>query len=228
MNRVEFMEQLERLLWDISESDRMDAITYYTDYFDEAGIENEADVIQEIGSPEKVAEMIKTDLNTTGNERAEYTEQGYSDGRSGVNPNTPIRREGRYQDPKEKRKIPWALIIVLFIFATPMLLGVGAGLLGGLIGIVAGVFGIIIAAVAGGAGCLIAGIVCFVVGIFRIGFQPLDGLVTLGVGSLLVAVGLLLLVLFVWIAFKWVPALFRICVNWCQKLFHHGERRNMT
>ena len=36
MNRVEFMKQLERLLWDIPENDRLDAIAYYNDYFDEA------------------------------------------------------------------------------------------------------------------------------------------------------------------------------------------------
>ena len=35
MNRVEFMQQLERLLCDIPQSDRLDAIAYYNDYFDE-------------------------------------------------------------------------------------------------------------------------------------------------------------------------------------------------
>ena len=51
MNRAEFMRQLERLLMDIPENDRLDAIAYYNDYFDEAGVENEARVIQKLGSP---------------------------------------------------------------------------------------------------------------------------------------------------------------------------------
>ena len=36
MNRVEFMETLSRLLQDIPEEDRIDALKYYNDYFDDA------------------------------------------------------------------------------------------------------------------------------------------------------------------------------------------------
>ena len=35
MNRVEFMETLSRLLQDIPEEDRIDALKYYNDYFDD-------------------------------------------------------------------------------------------------------------------------------------------------------------------------------------------------
>ena len=44
MNRTEFMNRLERLLWDIPESERREALQYYNDYFDDAGPENEARV----------------------------------------------------------------------------------------------------------------------------------------------------------------------------------------
>lgn len=53
MNRVEFMETLSRLLQDIPEEDRIDALKYYNDYFDDAGSENEQNVIEELESPEK-------------------------------------------------------------------------------------------------------------------------------------------------------------------------------
>ena len=62
MNRDEFMQQLARLLSDLPENERMEAIRYYNDYFDEAGPENEANVIRELGSPGKVAAIIKADL----------------------------------------------------------------------------------------------------------------------------------------------------------------------
>ena len=114
MNRVEFMQQLERLLLDVSESDRQDALAYYNDYFDEAGAENEAQVIRELGSPEKVAATIKTDLNSSGNVEAEYTEHGYEDGRDGVNTNTPATQKASSQE-KKKRDFPLALIIILVI-----------------------------------------------------------------------------------------------------------------
>ena len=46
MNRVEFMETLSRLLQDIPEEDRIDALKYYNDYFDDAGSENEQNADQ--------------------------------------------------------------------------------------------------------------------------------------------------------------------------------------
>ena len=97
MNRVEFMKQLERLLGDIPENDRLDAITYYNDYFDEAGAENEAQVIRELGSPGKVAAIIKADLNANRDERDLYTEQG------NIERNVPNRRESGYHAPKQKK-----------------------------------------------------------------------------------------------------------------------------
>ena len=55
------METLSRLLQDIPEEDRIDALKYYNDYFDDAGSENEQNVIEELESPEKVAMKIKAD-----------------------------------------------------------------------------------------------------------------------------------------------------------------------
>lgn len=226
MNRVEFMQQLERLLWDIPESDRLDAIAYYNDYFDEAGPENEAQVIRELGSPGKVAAIIKADLNASGNAEAEYTEHGYEDGREGLNRNTPARKEKGYQAPKQKRNIPIALIIILLVFASPVLVGVGGGILGGLVGVLAALVGIIFAVVVCGVAFIIAGIVCIVVGIARAIASPVEGLVVIGVGAIMFALGILLTILFIWCAFKWLPALFRWFVDLIQKLFNRGERRS--
>ena len=206
MNRLEFMHQLENLLWDIPENDRLDAIAYYNDYFDEAGLENEKQVIHELGSPERVAAIIKADLNTSGNEKAEYTEQGYSDGRSGVNPNTPATR-------KQKRQLPLALVIVLLVFASPVLLGIGGGLIGGIFGLLGGIIGI----VAGGIGMLFGGIVSLVSGIIKLVVSPIKGLVLIGTGSLITALGILFVLLFVVCVFKWLPKLFRNIINWIQK-----------
>ena len=207
MNRVEFMRQLESLLWDLPESDRVDAIAYYNDYFDEAGVENEERVLKELGSPERVAAIIKADLNDSGNEKAEYTEQGYSDGRQGVNPNTPAPR-------KQKKALPVALIIVLLVFAAPVLLGVGGGLLGGILGLIGGLIGL----VAGGIGMLVGGVVSLVSGIIKLIFSPLKGLILLGTGSLITALGLLFVVFLVLCIFKWLPKLFRKIVSWIKEV----------
>ena len=65
MIRVEFIETLSRLLQDFPEEDRIDALKYYNDYFDDAGSENEQNVIEELESPEKVAMKIKADREDT-------------------------------------------------------------------------------------------------------------------------------------------------------------------
>ena len=59
MNRMEFMAELEQRLSGIPEDERQSAIQYYADYLADAGEENEAEAIRELGSPEKVAESIK-------------------------------------------------------------------------------------------------------------------------------------------------------------------------
>ena len=207
MSRVEFMQQLEKLLFDLSESDRIDVISYYNDYFDEAGPENEANVIRELGSPEKVAATIKADLNTSGNEQAEYTEQGYSDGRKGVNPNTPATR-------KERKSLPPALIVILIVFAAPVILGVGGGLLGGVLGLAGGLIGIL----AGGFGMLIGGVTSLIGGIVKLAFSPIQGLFLIGKGSLCLAIGILFVVILVLCILKWFPKLFRIIVDAVKKL----------
>lgn len=78
MNRNDFMRQLEMLLSDITPNERKEALQFYNDYFDDAGAENEQNVIKALGSPAKVAASIKADL--TGNGSAgEFTETGYKD-----------------------------------------------------------------------------------------------------------------------------------------------------
>lgn len=44
MDRAQFMQELEKLLADISETERQDALDFYNSYFDDAGAENEASV----------------------------------------------------------------------------------------------------------------------------------------------------------------------------------------
>ena len=76
MNREEYLKRLSFLLKDLPEEEIEDAIAYYEDYFEEAGEENEEQVIKELGSPEKIARMIRDSVQ--GNQASsEYTEEGY-------------------------------------------------------------------------------------------------------------------------------------------------------
>ena len=53
------MKQLSYLLQDISDEDRTDALDYYENYLDEAGFGYETDITNELGSPERIAAIIR-------------------------------------------------------------------------------------------------------------------------------------------------------------------------
>ena len=59
-----------------------EALDYYESYFDEAGEAEEASVIQKLGSPGKVAAIIKADLRENSDSAGTYTEKGYYDERT--------------------------------------------------------------------------------------------------------------------------------------------------
>lgn len=82
MSRFDFMKELESLLSDIPIEERNEALQYYNDYFEDAGVDHEDEIIKELGSPARVAGIIKADLNanaTDSENRGIFTEKGYQD-----------------------------------------------------------------------------------------------------------------------------------------------------
>lgn len=58
MTRTEYLSKLDNYLHRLPQEDYQEAMDYFTEYFDEAGPENEARVIQELGSPQEAAQAI--------------------------------------------------------------------------------------------------------------------------------------------------------------------------
>jgi len=81
MSRWEFMRRLEELLSDIAPTEREEALQYYNDYLNDAGRENEQDVIASLGTPEQVAQIVKDGLFDGSNQGA-FTEQGFQSSES--------------------------------------------------------------------------------------------------------------------------------------------------
>lgn len=81
MNRYEFMKKLEDLLSDIPPSERDEALGFYEDYLDDAGPENEAAILEELESPEKVAKIVRSGMEAADDNVGEFTERGYEDTR---------------------------------------------------------------------------------------------------------------------------------------------------
>lgn len=81
MTRDAFMKELAYLLQDMDTEDRQDALQYYNDYFDEAGPDREPEIIKELGSPEQLASIIRSNLNGELRDGGEFTDTGYKDQR---------------------------------------------------------------------------------------------------------------------------------------------------
>lgn len=92
MSRWEFMRKLEELLSDISPSEREEALQYYNDYLNDAGKENEKEVIEALGSPEEVAEIVRAGLMDDP-DKGEFTENGFASQQRTVRQNEIIKSE---------------------------------------------------------------------------------------------------------------------------------------
>ncbi len=214
MNRQEFMKRPEELLQDISENEREEALQYYNDYFDDAGAENEAQIIEELGNPEQVARTIKAGMSDAD---GEYTETGYADSRFQEHQNLTPKDTAAGEASGKQRKQPnfWKIlsIILLCILLLPVIIPLGCIALGLILLVVFGIAGMAVGAVALCIAFLITGVVLIGYGIWRIFFTPALGLCLSGVGCLLLAVGILVTLLVVAVGIKLVPWLIRAIVK---------------
>lgn len=69
MDKREYLAQLASHLKELTNEEFEDAMHYVEEYFDEAGIENEQRVIEELGSPAKYAAQIKASSTIKENTR---------------------------------------------------------------------------------------------------------------------------------------------------------------
>lgn len=70
MNKDEYLKQLEHYLKKLPQKDYENAVEYFSEYFEEAGAENEQKVITELGTPKEAAGELIRDL------LAQKTEKG--------------------------------------------------------------------------------------------------------------------------------------------------------
>lgn len=224
MNRKRFMAELERLLWDIPYSERKEAIKYYNDYFDDAGEENEAQVIEELGSPEQVARTIREGMSEGS---GEYTERGYEDtrfhSRQEMSADQETFHSGESTQKSQKRANPWRIfcIVLLCILLCPILIPIGAAALIAILGIFIGILGAVVGIGAAGAALLIAGVVTIGYGIYKIFVLPAVGIALGGIGCLLLAIGILVALLIIWCFGKLIP----FCIRGIVALIRYPLRK---
>ncbi len=214
MKRKEFMERLEILLNDVQEDEREEALCFYNDYFDDAGEENEDEVIRELESPEKVVAMIKAGLLEKENLSGEYSERGYKDQRfeSSYPLDSKIveeKKNGRQYGRGDMGKL--ILIVLLGVFLSPLVFAAAGSLLGGLVTVILTVAGIVLGGAILAVVLLLTGCIIFGIGIVSIFAEPFSGILLIGAGFFLFGIGLFFLWLTVWICGAAVPKCAEVC-----------------
>lgn len=230
MERLEFMKELEVLLSDIPKSEREEALQYYNDYLNDAGAENEQEVLDSLGTPQDLARAIKAGLDDNG-ERGEFTETGYKNGAFGKELKNEIAQKEKSAKAKGGRQ-PLSvgmivLIVILCIIVFPALAGIAAGVIGTGVGILGGIVGIVFGIAAAGIALFAAAVILFVFGIGTLAAVPLAGICFVGLGILLAGLSLFFLWLTVWICAVAIPWLVRGIVKIGTRLLHGKGANNV-
>ncbi len=246
MNRIEFMTELAALLQDVPAIERQDAMKYYNDYFDDAGEENEQQVIADLESPSKLAEIIKANLGIAGEniekqttgEYEEYRETGYTDARF-ERKEVPAGREsaknterqsgnGQYRStetqephPRTSPVLKAVLIVAIVLVAAPVALPVAAAIIAIVFGAIAAVAAIFVAIVVCFVGLVIVGVILFGAGLASIIPELAVGLALIGTGLILGVIGVIGTVGSVKLCIVAVPGIIRGIVY----VFHRIFRR---
>lgn len=249
MTRGEFMDQLEKLLYTLPVDEREEAMQYYRDYFEDAGEQNESQIIRELGSPKQIAATILADV---AGDKGEYSETGYSDERfqRKESPATKesVRQEKKgytyqnntqentqnstyektaYQNNKENQESPKTsmglkivLVILICLFVVPVAAPILLGILATIIGLVFASFGLFIGLVVGSIAIMFVGIVLFVLGLTKLVVALPVALLTSGSGLLLFILGLLLTAATIKLCLIIYPAMCRLLISICRIPFH--------
>lgn len=178
MNKDTYLNELAHHLRKLPKDDYQNAMAYYTEYFEEAGPENEAQVIAELGDPKEVAAELVQELL-----------QGTADTTT-----TP-----------PKNRTPWAIfgIVMAALLLSPLGL---AGLCVGIsltIATFCVIGSIIICAIAMEFGLLMTGIQSIFHGVGSFVYSFSTGLTLVGTGLLCIGIAILIAIVCFYLC-KWI------------------------
>ncbi len=251
MNRLDFMNQLEYLLQDIPDDEKMDALAYYQDYLEEAGDEHEAQAIREFGSPERVAAIIRSDIYGDLEDGGSFTDTGYQDERF-REPGYQVAEHKELPDVKEsiefeeKKSSRWknsrwknnwqndtlimkllkltALLLALTIII-PLLLGAGSAFLSVVAGVLITIAVLVLLVGFGTIILCMLAVVMIVMGIGVIFVNPWTGIFLLGVGVFLLGCSFIGIIISIQLYGRMVPFSIRSITDGISRMFHGNKRR---
>lgn len=235
MNKNEYLDRLSRLLADISYEEHEEALSYYREYIEDAGEENEQRVIEELGTPEHLAQEIREGLSNKGEpskhqgepinapelskrDRSEDFDNSYRNTQHSYHYDQDNHNDNSQKTAKtEKDKSNMILIIIVLILTSPIWFSLACTVISVIFGCIVSIIAIAVGIGAAGIVCLITGIALIIAGIsallsITVFSVPgtLAGAALIGAGLVVLSLGILFIVLTVWL-FGWaLPALVRL------------------
>lgn len=180
MNKEEFLQQFQKNLIHVSAAEKEDALRYYTEYFEEAGEENEQNVIEELGNPVMLARKISAESAIKEMDLAESA----------------VKEENTMEPDLEKHskgmKNLGVIILLLCSFPVWLPLSIVAAVLVFVVILV--VFILVFCVVIAGAALIAAGTVGAVVGFFALFGHFINGITVLGAGMVMAGIGIMIFI----------------------------------
>lgn len=167
MTKIEYMDLLRQKLKRLPQEDFQRAIDYFEEYFADAGEENEAQAIEDLGTPQSAAEQIIRDFAIK-NSKSEEVKKDVKTGLNGV----------------------W--IVILAIFASPIALPLILAAVVVLVSLIFTVICLLAALGVLGIALIITGPIAFIGGVLTISSSIPVALVCIGISLSALASGVLI------------------------------------
>ena len=190
-------------------------------------------MLRELGSPEKVAAIIKADLKGSagGYEYGEYTEHGYEDARTKERGQMPEKYgeesgTGKHFFRKGNQAV-LILAVILLVFISPFVKGAVGGILTFAVGILLLPFWLIVGLGIGAMALLVGGIAAVVAGAGLLAVMTGTGILTIGIGCLMIALAILMILGLISIAVHIVPKWFRKITDFFNRLLYRKRKEEV-
>lgn len=192
MSKQEFLGELRQKLEGMPQSEINDAIEYYSEYIDDAGVENEPAILEEIGTADSVAKRLK----------AHYSIKNVSVGAQAQAP---------------KRGLNAILAVILAIFAAPIAIPLAAAAV--IVAVALALSGVAVIAAFGVSAVvsIVVGIITAIAAFSVVAVNAPTTIVVLGSGLLVIGVGAALCVFTVWFSSKAFGLIARLLARFLPK-----------
>lgn len=227
--KTAYLAELRRLLAPLPQEERQAALTYYREYFDDAGVEETERVLNELGPARTLAGQILSGysrdyLDTTPGSSHAQVPARPEDAAEARRREEEARKlaESAAQETKTSAAAPppprrsgasVLLMVLLTIVALPLLLPLAALIFGLLVGLAALVFGLGIGVGAAVLAVLVAGAVLLAAGLSLLAVNIVDALLACGLGLALLGAGGIILLLCLFMLVKVLPAVLRFLLR---------------